>query len=92
MSKWQPVELCPENTWVLIYVDWDDEHPYRVGKFQWVTDSSWETVSESSGASGARRQVRQEKIERFRQWDDGTSGPYPWMPLPEPPLKTSNRT
>lgn len=89
MSEWQPIETCPENTWVLLAEPWSDPR-VAISKFAWKTFSEWETVSESSGASGARRQTRQEKITRGRVWENGVgelgSGDYEfWMPLPEEP-------
>lgn len=86
MTEWQPIETCPENTWVLVWAPWREEYSgIGIGKFQWLERSEWETVSESSGKSGARRQVRQEHITKEREWD-GDSGDY-WMPLPAPPSR-----
>lgn len=86
MSKWQPIETCPENTWVLIWRSWEDFPGMKVERFQWRTYSDWETVSESSGESGVRRQIREEKILREMEWEDGATGTDGfWMPLPEPP-------
>lgn len=83
---WQPIETCPENTFVLVWRGWDDQ-PASVSKFKWVEYSEWETVSESSGKSGTRRQTRQEKLIREREWEDGGSPEY-WTPLPDPPPRT----
>jgi hypothetical protein len=81
LSGWQPIETCPENTWVLLYAPWEDQ-PYKVGKFMWSTSHGWEVESETQHASG-KRQVRRERIERFREWDYD-SGDF-WMPLPAAP-------
>lgn len=86
MSEWQPIETCPENTWVLVHARWMDAPNIKISKFRWVRYSQWETVSESSGASGARRQTRQERITKEREWEAG-SGDY-WMPLPGLPKTT----
>jgi hypothetical protein len=85
MGEWQPIETCPENTWVLTYAEWRDAPQIEIGKFRWIENSEWETVSESSGASGARRQIRQEKITREREGECGGYGGDYWMPLPAPP-------
>ena len=82
-GTWQPIETCPENVLVLLWRGWD-ECLVAVDRFRWVEYSEWETVSESSGKSGARRQIRQETIKREREWDQGGMPEY-WMPLPEPP-------
>jgi hypothetical protein len=83
MSNWQPIETCPENTLVLLWRGWD-ECPVAVDKFEWVEYSEWETVSETSGKSEARRQIRQETIIRKREWYQGGTPEY-WMPLPDAP-------
>lgn len=90
--KWEPIATCPENTWVLLYAPWSDAPYISVGKFHWVKFSEWETVSESSGASGARRQIRQEKITQEQEWEPGGGwgGDY-WMPLPGPPPPDSTK-
>ena len=82
---WQPIETCPENTWVLVFAPWGDPPQIEASKFNWVTEREWETVSESSGTSGARREVREEKITRAREWESGTNLYDWWMPLPAPP-------
>lgn len=87
MGDWQPIETCPENTLVLVWCEWDESEPVHVDKFHWTERSEWETVSESSGKSGARRQVRQETVTREREWDHGGSYQH-WMPLPEPPARS----
>lgn len=95
MSTWQPIETCPENTWVLVHEEWNNPD-VAVSKFAWKSFSEWETVSESSGASGARRQIRQEKVFKNRVWDNGIGemgdgGYHYWMPLPEPPVRAENK-
>lgn len=88
MSEWQPIETCPENTWVLLPAEWDSP-PINISKFRWVEFSEWETIHESAGASGARRQTRQETKTKRRVWDNGIgehnmgSDYSRWMPLPE---------
>lgn len=80
---WRPIETCPEKTPVLTYASWGD-YPYvYVSEFRWKETTEWETISESSGASGCRRQIRQEKKTRDREWT-GWGGDF-WMPLPDPP-------
>jgi hypothetical protein len=87
---WQTIDTCPENTWVLLAEPWAEAPSMAISKFRWEKRSAWEIVNESSGASGARRQTRQEKIATHRVWDNGLGqlgdGDYKhWMPLPEMP-------
>ena len=81
MSEWQPIETCPENTWVMVYAPWEDQS-YRISKFRWGTVHKWEVVSETTHASGKRR-ISEERHEKFRDWD-GSAGDW-WVPLPEAP-------
>lgn len=81
---WRPIETCPENTFVLTFATWGDFPYIFVSKFRWYETSEWETISESSGASGARRQIRQEKKTKVRDWGHSYGGDY-WMPLPDGP-------
>jgi hypothetical protein len=85
MSEWQPIETCGELRLVLTYADWDSPH-YRVGSFEWHSRSEWDVTNETSDPSGARRQIRQETVRRYRLWDNGAEDGYNhWMPLPAPP-------
>lgn len=85
MSDWRPIETCPENTSVLVWCEWDEDERVHVDKFRWIERSEWETVSETAGKSGSRRQIRQEIITREREWSRGGSYRH-WMPIPEAPL------
>ena len=85
MAEWQPIETCPENTWVLCWASWETEPPIAACRFRWRQCSEWETVKESSEASGARRQIRQEKITREREWEGAFWGGDFWMPMPDAP-------
>ncbi|MDE2099563.1 MAG: hypothetical protein KGL39_20085 [Patescibacteria group bacterium] len=82
MTKWQPIETCPENTWVLTYASWGDPPYVFITKFKWVERTQWDIESESRNEKG-RRQIMQERKEREREWD--TWGGDFWMPLPQPP-------
>lgn len=85
MGDWQPIEVCPENTWVLLHAEWEDTK-CKIGKFRWERRARWSIESISVAASGARREIRQEKISAHRVWDDGCVDGYTlWHPLPELP-------
>jgi hypothetical protein len=89
MSEWQPIETCPENTWVLTYASWGDPPYVFISKFRWVELQEWVTESETVNAGG-RRKIVQEKILKERQWE-GWGGDF-WMPIPAPPHNPDVRT
>lgn len=86
MTDWQPIETCPENTWVLVGRSWAEppEH-VCVDKFRWVVEIERTVESETRNAKGARK-VIQEHERQVREWDSGGQPDY-WMPLPAPPLR-----
>jgi len=73
---WQPIETCPENTWVLVYAPASNKPYIHSCCFKWVENEQWDNVD---------KETKKKRIYRERQWMGGSWGGDYWMPLPSPP-------
>jgi hypothetical protein len=90
--KWESIETLEPNVTVLVWRPYEtDGKQFAIDSFRWRETYGWDVKSETRNAKGIR-QIRQQKIERDREWNQDGWGATHWSPLPDPPVTNGDGT